>query len=501
MTLTSAFNILNTSFGTIGTQSSTIAANIANANTPGYSRQVANVITDPFGGAQVQSITRDANSALAAQLNTATSAASETSAISDGLATLAATVSDSSTSTSTSGSLQNGNSPFAMIGNLVTALTTYQAQPSNTAAGQAAVVAAKSLASSLNAGAAAVTQVRTKADQDIGNAVTTVNSALDQLQSVNASIVAGLATGTDVGALQDKRDSLVSQISQQIGVVTSLNQYGSMSVYTDSGVTLFQNIPSKVTFQPSGQLGPNSTGNAVYINGTPITGANASMPVQSGAIAGLAQLRDTIAPQYQAQLDQVAGNLITAFQETDQSTTNTGLAAHPGLFTTAGATTVPTAANFTGLANAIEVNSSVDPTQGGDATLLRDGGVSDTTDSNYTYNTTGAASYNGRLTQLLTNLQTPMSFASSAGLGTTSSIGDYAQSSVSWLNSANSQATADTSYQTSLQTQAASALSNATGVNLDAELTNMLTIESSYTASAKLLTTASSMLNTLVNAV
>ena len=50
MTLSSAFNIINSAFTTIGTQSSTIASNIANANTPGYSREIANQVTDPFGG-------------------------------------------------------------------------------------------------------------------------------------------------------------------------------------------------------------------------------------------------------------------------------------------------------------------------------------------------------------------------------------------------------------------------------------------------------------------
>jgi len=501
MTLSSAFNIINSSFGTIGTQSSTIASNISNASTPGYSKQTANVLTDRFGGVRVASVTRVANMALATQLNTATSAAAEQSAISTGLATLAATVSDSSTATSSTGGLQNGDSPFAQLGNLATALTTYQSQPSNVASGQSAVAAAKTLAQSLNAGATTVTQVRTKADQDIADAVKQVNSALTQLQSINANIVDGLATNKDVGGLQDQRDTLVGQIAQQIGVSSSINPDGSLSLYTDSGVTLFQGIPSTLSFTPSGLLGPNGAGNQVYVNGTPITGSSSNMAVQSGAIVGLTQLRDTIAPQYQAQLDQIAGNLITAFQETDQSTTTPGLPALPGLFTTPGATSVPTSSNFTGLANQIVVNPTVDPTQGGDATLLRDGGISSPTSGNYSYNTTNAASYNGRLNQLLSSLQTPMSFAPAAGLGSSSSLSDYAQTSMSWLQSANNQASANASYQSSLQQQASAALSNATGVNLDAELTQMLTIESSYTASAKLLTTAQSMLQSLVSAV
>jgi flagellar hook-associated protein 1 FlgK len=500
MSLSAAFNIANSSFAAIGTQSSTIASNIANANTPGYSEQTANLGTTFSGGVSVFSITRDANAALAAQVNSATSNSAAQSAISTALATLAATVDDSASATST-GAFQNGASPFALLGNFTTAIALFEAQPSSATAAQAAVSAAKSVAASLNTGAQTVTQVRTQADQGIGQAVATVNSLLGQFQTVNNSIVSGLAAGADVGVLQDQRDSIVNQISQQIGTTTSINSNGSMAIFTDSGVTLFQTAPSQVTFNPSGTLGPNQTGNAVYVNGAPITGSSSATPIQAGAIAGLTQLRDTIAPQYQAQLDQISGNLITAFQETDQSTTNTGLPPLPGLFTVSGATSVPPSSNWSGLANSITVNASVDPSQGGDAFLLRDGGISDTSNQNYTYNTTGQAGYTGRLQQLTAALQTPVNFASSAGLGSSATISAYANASVGWLQAANQQASGNATYQQSLVTQASAALNNATGVNLDAELTNMLTIESSYTASAKLLTTVSSMLNTLVTAV
>jgi flagellar hook-associated protein 1 FlgK len=43
-------------------------------------------------------------------------------------------------------------------------------------------------------------------------------------------------------------------------------------------------------------------------------------------------------------------------------------------------------------------------------------------------------------------------------------------------------------------------LSNATGVNLDAEMTNMLNLENSYASSAKLLTTVTSMFSALLQA-
>ena len=500
MTLSSALGIANSSFRSIGTESANIASNIANANTPGYSAEVANLSTTAYNGVEVISITRDANAALTSQVDQTTSDSAMQTALASGVATLAQTVSDSSSATST-GALSNGASPAAMIANLTTALTSYANAPSSLTTAQAAVTAAKSVASSLNSAAKAVTSVRSQADTQIAQDVASVNTLLTQFTTVNNSVIAALGTGTNVGALEDQRDSLVSQISKYIGVTTSINGNGSMAIFTDSGATLFQTAPYKLTFQPSGTLGPNSAGNQVLINGVPITGASSNTPLQSGEIAGLVNLRDDVAPQYQSQLDQIAGNLITAFQETDQSTTTPGLAAQPGLFTASGLTGVPAASDFTGLANAITVNASVDPAQGGDPTLLRDGGISDTADNNYTYNTTGEAGYTGRLQQLVSGLGADMSFSSAAGLPTSASLTGYAQSSVSWIQAANQTASSNSAYQQSLLSQASSALSNATGVNLDSELTNMLTIESSYQASAKLLTTVNTMLTSLLQSV
>ncbi len=500
MSLSSAFNIINSSFRAIGAQTATISTNIANANTPGHSRQIANPITDAFNGVAVTSITRVTNAALAAQVNQSTSDSAAQTAISDGVSALARTVSDSSTST-TSGAQQNGNSPFALLANFRVALSTYEAQPASQTTAQAAVAAARQVATSINAGAAAVTQVRTQADQSIAQAVGTVNGLLAKFQTVNNSIIGGLANGENVGSLQDTRDGIITQLSQQMGVTTSLNSNGSMSIFTDNGATLFQTAPANVTFAPSGALGPSQTGAQVFINGQQITGATTNTPLQSGAIAGLVQLRDTVAPQYQAQLDQIAGNLITAFQETDQSLTNPGLPPRPGLFTTPGATSVPPQPTWSGLANTITINPTVDPAQGGNSSLLRDGGISDTANQDYTYNTSGEAGYTGRLSQMIASLTTPMSFSTGAGLGSSASITDYANASVSWLQGQYQTTSGSAAYQSSLQAQATAALGNATGVNLDTELTNMLTIESSYTASAKLLTTVSGMLKTLVNAV
>ena len=497
MTLSSAYNIINSAFAVTGAQSATIARNITNASTPGYSREIANVVDNPYGGADVASITREANSALLDQVNSSTSESASQSAIAAGLATLAQTVSDSASTTS-SGAMQNGSSPSAMLANLQGALTTYEADPSNDSVGDAAVSAAGDLTASLNSGAAAVQQVRSQADANMAASVATINSLLNQFTQLNATVVNGLQSGADISSAEDSEDSILTQLSQQVGISTTTNANGSVSIYTDSGVTLFQDVPQTLSFTPSPTLTAGISGNPVTVDGIPITGASAPMAIQSGALAGLAQLRDTIAPEYQAQLDQISGGLVNAFAETDQ--TGGTAPALPGLFTFPGATGVPSTTQVTGLSGQIEVNPNVDPSQGGDVDLLRDGGISDPGSATYTYNTTGSTGYTARIQQMVSAIGATQSFDPSAGLGASDSLSDYANNSVSWLQGQNQQATDAASYQSSVVTQATSALSNATGVNLDTEMTNMLNIENSYTTSAKLLTTVNDMFSALMNA-
>ena len=386
-----------------------------------------------------------------------------------------------------------------MLSNLQSALTTYEASPTSSSAADAVVSSASDLTSSLNSASATVQQVRETADQNMASSVNTINSLLTQFTAANNAVVTGLQTGANVSSAEDTRNSIVTQLAQQIGVSTTVAANGSESIYTDSGVTLFQDTPRTVSFTTTPTLVDGANGNAVTVDGVPITGANSPMPIQSGALAGYAALRDTLAPEYQAQLDQIAGGLISAFAESDQSPTPT-LPSLPGLFTTPGATSLPSMTATTGLAGAIEVNPNVDPSQGGDSTLLRDGGISDPGNAAYTYNTMGAASYTGRIQELIGDISAPQTFDPSAGLGSSSSLTDYANASVSWLQAANQQASDASSYQSALATQATSALSNATGVNLDTEMTNMLNLENSYASTAKLLTTVTSMFSALLQA-
>ncbi len=497
MSLSTAYNIISSAFASTAAQTAVISSNIANANTTGYARQIANVVTNAYGGSNVASVTNEANGALSEQVNTSTSQAASEQAIAAGLATLAQTVNDSTSTSSASGATQNGDSPAALLANLQNALVTYEASPSDAAVGQSVVTAASELASSLNTGASTVQQVREQADSNMASSVTTINSLLNQFSQVDATIVSGQASGANVDSAENTRASILTQLSQQIGISTTTSPNGSTSIYTDSGVTLYQNgVASQLSFTASPTLVAGQSGNSVTVDGVPITGASAPMAVQSGALAGDAELRDTVAPQYQSQLDQIAGGLINAFAETDQS--NPAGPSLPGLFTYSGATGLPATNGTTGLSSVIEVNPAVNPSQGGDVSLLQNGGING---SNYSCNSAGAAGYTGRIQGMISALTATQSFDASAGLGSSDSLTTYANSSVSWLQGQNQQATNQVDYQNALVTQATSALSNGTGVSLDTEMTNMMNIENTYTTTAKLLSTVENMFTDLMTSV
>lgn len=486
MGLTSAMSVAQSALATVAAESSVVSRDIAGVNNSGsFSRKIANVVTTLDGGSQVASVTNAQNQALFESVLGATSSSATQNAISTGLTTLQQIV----------GTTGSTTSPTALISSLSDALQQYQASPSDSSTAAAAVTAASALASGLNQATTTVQQLREQTDSQMATSVASINSLLSQFQAVNSQIVSGSAAGNDVTDMQDTRNSILTQLSQQIGISTSTGANNSMSIYTDSGVTMFQGGQARsVTFQPTGTYAAGTTGNAVYVDGVAVTGSSAPMPIQSGALAGLANLRDNITVTYQAQLDQTAQGLVTAFAETNPSPPGNVLA---GLFTNGGSTTVPSSAADTGLAGTIAVNAAVDPTQGGTPTLLGNG-------INFNYNTANDASYSGQLQQLQTNLSANQTFNASGQIGTSNTVAGYATASASWLEAQRQSASSESTYQSTLLSNSTTALSNSTGVNLDEEMSQMLDLENSYSASAKLLSTINTMfadLTTTINPV
>jgi flagellar hook-associated protein 1 len=389
-------------------------------------------------------------------------------------------------------------SPTAQLNALKKALQQYANAPDNTTLAQAAVASAKDMATALNQATQTVQSVREGADADMNTSVQNINQLLSQFQSVNTAIVKGTISGDDVTDYLDQRDSIVSKLSQELGVTMSIRPNGDAALYADSGVVLFDKTARAVSFSPTNAYTAGTTGNAVYIDGVPVTGANSVMPLKSGKLAGLAELRDNATVTYQSQLDEVARGLVDAFKEVDQS--GAALPDVPGLFTYPGAPAMPASATVSvGLAGLISVAASVDPVQGGNPNLLRDGAISG--NAAYQYNTAGNAGYSTRLQQLIGNMDASQPFDATTQGKPNGSLIDFASSSASWIESQRTAANDNVTYQNTLLDRSTAALSNVNGVNMDDEMSLMLQVERTYSASSKIISTVDEMLQSLLAAV
>ncbi len=491
MTLSVALDAALSGLSVTSDQTAVVSRNVARAGDASASRKTGNVVTLPGAGVRLASITRATDAALLDKMLGATSDAGRQRVMVEALDQLDQTVNDPELEAS----------PAALVAKLASAIQGYAAAPQDATAARSAVAAANNLAKGLNSATQTVQQVRGKADAAIAAAVDHVNTLLAQFETVNNEIVKGTRLGSDVTDFLDQRDQILAGLAEEVGVRTIARADNDMAVYTDSGVTLFDVKVRTVSFDRTLLFTPTTTGNPVYVDGVPITGNAGSMLAGSGRLTGLAAVRDGAAVTYQSQLDEIARGLITAFAESDQSAVPT-LPDAPGLLTYAGAPAMPAGGTLlVGLAGSIKVNANADPAQGGDPSRLRDGGISNPGNPAYVYNASGGAGYSARLDQLLDRLNTQQAFDPAAQAGPSATLAGYAASSVAWLQQSRQSAGDAGDYQNALLERASDALSKATGVNLDEEMTLLLELERSYQASTRLVTTIDNMLGSLLQAV
>ncbi len=489
MSLTSSLDIANSNLAVIGARTAVTSRNVANAGSSTSSRKLSNTVS-AAGGVSVRlaTITRASDDALFDKVITSNSLAGRQQAIVDSLDQLNNTIND----------VEQDFSPAAVVNNLSDALQQYSAAPQDPIRAQAALSAASDTVNALNGATDLVQKTRTQADQQIAASVANVNDLLSQFQTVNTDVINGSRTGADITDLLDTRDKLLTDISREIGIRTITRDNNDVAIYTESGLTLFETKPREVSFDATLAYNAATVGNAVRVDGVAVTGSAAALPISSGRIKGLTDVRDDLAVTYQNQLDEIARGVITAFAESDQSATPS-LPDATGLFTYAGSPAVPPAGTvIAGLAGQIKVNPAADPAQGGDPALLRDGGLNGAA---YVYNASGGAGFSDRLLAIADQFQTARPFDPTAQAGTSTSLVSYAANSVGWLQQTRQTATNNSQFSTAVLERATDSLSKVTGVNLDYEMTTLLDLERSYQATARLISTINSMFGALLAAV
>lgn len=483
MSLSTALNIAQRSLSNTGIATGVVSRNVANAENPNYVRRAVQLESDTIGGAQISTIARSQNTVLYNQSVSSAASESGQSTLVDSLEQLKLIF----------GTNDYELSPAVLAGQLRDNLSAYAAQPSETTLAETAVASAEDLARSLQSASDQIQGIRSDLDDEIENDVDELNNLLAQFEIANTAIKQGTTSGANVNDYLDERETLIKEISQIVEVRSSTRTNNDVALYTMDGTTLFEKIPREVTFESTSGYSAGSTGNAIYIDGQPLEAGAGSNTTAGGSLQAMLQIRDELAPMLQSQLDEIARGVITVYAEQDQ--TGGGGVDLPGLFTWASGT-VPAAGTLTdGIAATITVNSAVLSSAGGDPTLLRDGGING---ASYLYNTTGAAGYSERLDDLVTGMDTPISFDGTVLLGTSKGLIDFAADSLGWLELTRSDATSALETKVAYNEQISRTLSNETGVSIDEEMSLLLTLEQSYKAASRIMTLVDELFDTLM---
>ena len=298
---------------------SVIAGNVANANTPGYVDESVDqnelvVAGQPGASVDTTGINRDLNTLLQSQLWTETSGNSYASTTSQLYQQLQQIYGTPGSSTSFD----------AIYNNFTTALQSLATNPSSTSQQSAVIGSAQELAQNLNSMTTTVQQLRTEAEQGIANGVQTANNALQQIAQINLQLEGASPTDGTTATLEDQRDQDVTQLSQLMNVNVVQNPNNQISVFTGTGQQLvagpqasqlqFSNVGS-LTATALWSANPSEDGAGTVTLVSPsgaTTDLIATNALQSGQLGAYVQMRDSILPQAQTQLDELANQMSQA---------------------------------------------------------------------------------------------------------------------------------------------------------------------------------------------
>jgi flagellar hook-associated protein 1 FlgK len=290
--------------------------NVANANTPGYDVETANLseaIPQSNGaatvgaGVVVSGISRAYSQAAANQLNTSQSSLGQLTALQNYSSQI-----DNLFGTTVGGlstSLQGFYSAYSDVAN----------NPTSTASRQALLGQAQAVATSFQNASSELSSLNTDVNSRITADVQQINSIASAISTLNQQIVVGTAQDGNQppNELLDQRDQLVSNLSQLVGISTTTDPDGALNVFVGNGQPLvLQGQTTALTTVPNQFNASQLEISTASSNGNSISGN-----ITSGDLGGLLAARTQVINPALNQLGQIA----TALSQTVNSQQADGL--------------------------------------------------------------------------------------------------------------------------------------------------------------------------------
>ena len=459
----------------------TIGNNISNINTPGYARQRANITTNSQNGTGGEldngSTLSNIESLRSPLLDSLVQQSLGDKGYSDNQASLTSTVQDSlgeqftaAGGSTTSGSVTSGSGPIQdAMTNFFGALQSLASSPTDATARQVVVSDAQTLAGAINSAYTRVQSTQANIGTDASTLTTQINQLSSSIASLNQQITqAEAASGATANGLRDQRSAAIESLSGLVNVTATTQTNGSVTVaLADApGVVLVSGpngggagttqslsasfnptaaTPLTITASSSGALG----------TGIPSSGSLGSdLDVANNVIGSPAANGGT---GLLAQMDSVANALRTQMNAQNAAGTDlNGNAGTANFFTGTGAADLSVSAAFSSNPSLIAASN-------------------------------GTGKLDGSNAQAMANLQS------------SASILPAFQTAVSGLGQTVSTAATNQTTQDAVTKQLQTQRDSVSGVSIDEEMTNLINFQNAYAASARFISTISSMYDTLNN--
>ena len=311
---------------------SIVAANVANAQTPGYVRKTLTQVTTAAGGTgvsvRVDAVARELDQYVQRQLQTETSGASYSDLRARIYQQLQQVYGDPSSDTSLE----------AVFNNFTTSLQALSANPSDYASRTAVLSAAQILTSQLNGMTDQIQALRSDAERGLADVTATANNALQQIASINQKLATAGPSDATAATLADQRDYYVTQLSQILDIRVIEGDRNQISVFTGSGVQIVGTQAAQFSFNEQGTVTANalydsdpSKSNVGALKLVLPTGGTydliANNAIRSGQMAAYLDMRDNVLVEAQTQLDNFAAALASSLSNV--TTTGSAVSSPP----------------------------------------------------------------------------------------------------------------------------------------------------------------------------
>lgn len=313
-----------------------VARNLANADTPGYTKktqlQGAHYTNGQVTGVIAGVIQRDVDSFVQQQLRTEIGIGAQIDIRAEYLRRIDQLL----------GAPGQANALDSILNEFGQSLQGLIASPDSFGARQLVVTEATTLAEQLNRLTTEIQQMRQQTELALADRVDAANNAMQEIARLNTEIQTIYDSSPGSADLEDQRDRYIDQLSKLMDIQVAQGERGGVRVYTAGGNLLVDQKAATLAFDArtlmdaSAQYSTTDSERGVGTLTMVDIGGGTTLDLfkhgtfNSGEIAALRELRDVTLVQAQAQLDEIAHGLALAMSQTSVPGTAVSVGAQDG---------------------------------------------------------------------------------------------------------------------------------------------------------------------------